>query len=112
MFEASQLGVWIGNINVSVTGVADDLYLMTNSQSKLQALIGIAEKYGQEYRIKYGAKKTKITVVGSNVDMQYYKDVSPWIIEDQRIDVSENNEHLGQIVSDIDQTSKNIDNGY
>ena len=41
--------------------------------------------------------------------MRYYKDVSPWLIGDQKIDVTENNEHLGQIVSGIDQTSKNID---
>ena len=109
MFDAAQLGVCIGDINVSVTGVADDLYLMSNSQSKLQALIDIAEKYGQEYRITYGANKTKITVFGSNVDMQYYRDVSPWKIGNQRINVTENNEHLGQIVSGIDQISKNID---
>ena len=29
MFYAAQLGVWIGDIIVSVTGVADDLYLMS-----------------------------------------------------------------------------------
>jgi hypothetical protein len=28
-FESSSLGVWIGPINVSVTGVADDNYLMS-----------------------------------------------------------------------------------
>jgi hypothetical protein len=37
-FEASTLGVWLGPINVSVTGVADDNYLMSDTQSKLQAL--------------------------------------------------------------------------
>ena len=92
-----------------MTGVADDLYLMSNSQTKLQALIDIAEKYGQQYRIKYGANKTKITVVGSTIDMQYYKDVAPWQIAQQNIDVTENNEHLGQIVSGTNQISKNID---
>ena len=30
--ETSKLGVWVGPINVAATGVADDLYLTTDSQ--------------------------------------------------------------------------------
>ena len=60
-------------VYVSGTGVADDLYLTTKSQSKLQALLEIAAHYGKRYKIKYGASKTKITVVGSKVDMSYYR---------------------------------------
>ena len=108
-FEDASLGVWIGPINVSVSGVADDLYLMTFTQSKLQALIDIAQKYGHDYKISYGANKTKISVIGSAIDMEYYKDVAPWKIGDMNIDVVENNDHLGQIVSGVDQISKNID---
>ena len=55
----------MGPINVSITGVADDLHLMKDTKSKLQALFKIAEHYGNRYRIKYGAAKTKITVDGS-----------------------------------------------
>ena len=79
--ENSTLGVWVGPINVAITGVAHDLHLMTNSQSKLQALLRIAEHYGSRYKIKYGAEKTKITIVGSNIDMDYYQQVSPWIMD-------------------------------
>ena len=67
-FETSSLGVWVGPINVSVTGVADDIYMMADTQSKLQCLISIAEHYGYRYKIVYGAAKTKITVVGSNIN--------------------------------------------
>ena len=35
--DAANLGVWIGSINVSVSGVADDVYLMCDKQTKLQA---------------------------------------------------------------------------
>ena len=62
-FDDSNLGVWVGPINVSVTGVADDNYLMSATQSGLQGLIRIAEHYGNRYKITYGATKTKITVV-------------------------------------------------
>ena len=108
-FENSTLGVWIGPINVSVTGVADDNYLMSDTQSKLQALIDIAEHYGRRYKIKYGAAKTKITVVWSDVDMDYYSDTTPWRMDGATVKVVENNDHLGQIVSGIDQETKNID---
>ena len=40
--EDACLGVWIGNVNVSVSGVADNLYLMSDKQTKLQCLMGIA----------------------------------------------------------------------
>ena len=53
--DKSTLGVWVGPINVSVTGVADDNYLMSSTQSGLQGLIGIAEHYGERYKIIYGA---------------------------------------------------------
>ena len=84
----------MGPINVSVTGVADDLYLMTNSQSKMQNLINIAEHYGQRYRITYGAAKTKITVVGSDIDMEYYSDTKPWRMGGEPVKVVVDNDHL------------------
>ena len=108
-FEDSTLGVWLGPINVSVTGVADDNYLMSDSQSKLQGLIDIAEHYGIRYKIKYGAAKTKITVVGSQIDMTYYSDTTPWRMGGDVVKVVENNDHLGQIVSGLNQEVKNVD---
>ena len=94
---------------MSVTGVADDLYLMTNSQSKMQNLINIAENYGLRYRITYGAAKTKITVVGSDIDMEYYSDTKPWRMGGEAVKVVVDNDHLGQIVSGKRQEAKNVD---
>ena len=77
--------------------------------SKLQDLLDIASHYGQMYRIKYGATKTKVTVVGSEVDTQYFKDIAPWKMDNEIVKVVEDNEHLGQIVSGTDQEGKNLD---
>ena len=63
-FDRSELGVQIGPVNIVVTREADDLYPLTDSKSKLQSLIDIAEHYGHRYKTKFGAEKTKITVVG------------------------------------------------
>ena len=100
--ESSKLGIWIGQINVSDSACADDEYLMADSQHKLQALLDIAQFYGDMYDVTYGASKSKITVVGSAIDRDYYKELSPWRLYNEKVSVTENNEHLGQIVSGVD----------
>ena len=107
--EESQLGIWIGPVNVSSTDSADDVYLITDNQVRLQCLLDIASNYGQRYRIKYGANKTKITIVGSEVDKNYFQDIKPWKMDGQTVKIVEDNDHLGQIISDVRQEQKNID---
>ena len=107
--NSANLGVWIGLINVSVSAVADDIYPMTDKQSKLQALLDIASHYGRKIRVKYGADKTKVTVVGSEVNIGYFQDVKPWTMNNEVVKVEEDNEHLGQIVSGVKQEQKNVD---
>ena len=94
---------------MSVSGVADDVYLMSDNQTKLQSLLDIDEQYGKMYRIEYGASKTKITVVGSEIDCTYFKDISPWKMNNETVKVVENNDHLGQVVSGQNQEENNID---
>ena len=89
--------------------MADDVYLITDSQTKLQAQLDIASHYGKMYRIKYGASKTKMTIVGSEIDSKYYQDISPWTMDGAAVNVVEYNEHLGQIVSGVSQEAKNVD---
>ena len=101
--DSANLGVWIGPVNVGSSACADDEYLMTDTQSKLQALLDIAEFYGKMYRVTYGASKTKVTVVGSDADMRYYQDVTPWHMDGQTVTVTEDNDHLGQVVSGVCQ---------
>ena len=107
--EEAQLGVWIGPINSGVSGCADDVFLGSDDPVKLQALIDIAAHYGSLYRIRYGASKTKITVSGPEIDIKYYADTQPWKMDGKTINVVENNDHLGQIVSGIRQEEKNIE---
>ena len=107
--DEAELGVQIGPINISVSGVADDVYLMTDQPNKLQSQLDIAAYYGYVYRIEYGAAKTKITVKGSEIDQQYFNDVAPWKMNDEFINVVDENEHLGQVVSPKQQEEKNVD---
>ena len=95
--DGAELGIWIGPVNVGSSACADDEYLISDSQSKLQALLDIAAHYGEMYRVTYGAAKTKFTVIGSTLDMQYFSDVRPWHLNKQKVKVTVDNDHLGQI---------------
>ena len=59
--------------------------------------------------IEFSAKKMKITVICSKVDQKYWKDTSPWSMNDTNIEVVEDNEHLGQIISGVNPIQKNVD---
>ena len=47
--------------------------------------------------------------MGSNLDMEFYRDTTPWKMAGDTIKVVEDNEHLGQVVSGERQEAKNID---
>ena len=109
MLDSAQLGVWIGPINVGVSCCADDVLTMSDDQHKLQCLLNLAKHYGEMYQVNYGASKTKITITGSEVDRNYYHDISLWTMDGEKVNVVEDNEHLGQIISGERQIIKNID---
>ena len=107
--ERAELGIDIGPVNTGVSCVADDVYLITDDQTKLQGLLDIAEDYGQQYRIVYDASRTVISVVGSKKDMEYYKDIQPWTMDNLPVSVEDDNDHLGLVVSGYKEEEKNID---
>ena len=109
ILEDATLGVCIGPVNTGVSGVADDDFLISDDPIKLQGIMDLAEHYGNRYMITYDASKTKITVSGSEIDRQFYKDTRPWTMGGEHIRVTEDNEHLGQVVSGTNQIEKNID---
>ena len=107
--NTSGLGFYIGPICVCAVCVADDTYVLSGDPRKLQALINIIGHYGRRYRIIFGADKTKVTVTGSRHDMKYYEDINIWSLYGEKLKVSEDNDHLGLIVSGVDEEIKNVD---
>ena len=41
--------------------------------------------------------------------MAYYKQTSPWTLNGEKVEVVDNNEHLGLIVAGIDEEERNVD---
>ena len=107
--ESANLGVQIGPLNISASCCADDFMGMSDDPHKLQCILDLAEHYGNMFEISYGADKTKIVVYGSNIDQQFYSDVTPWSMNNCSVSVVSNNEHLGQIISNANEYQKNID---
>ena len=107
--NSSQLGFWIGPICVTCVCVADDTYVLSGDPRKLQDIINIVGHYGKRYRVTFGADKTKVTITGSKVDMSYYQDIKIWSLNGEKLTVAENNDHLGLIVSGLDEEGKNVD---
>ena len=105
----SKLGFHIGPICVTAVAVADDTYLFAGSPSALQAILKIVSFFARRYRIKFNTSKTKLVVTGSQLDMDYYADISPWTLNGESICVTENNEHLGIVVSGKNEELKNVD---
>ena len=105
----SDLGFHIGPICVGATCCADDTYLLSDSPSGLQSSLNIASHYARRYRVIFNADKTKIVVTGSKHDMSFYQDTKPWFLNEERISVTENNEHLGLVVSGWNEEAKNVD---
>ena len=44
----------------------------------MQGIIIIVGNYSKRYRVVFGADTTKVTITGSKVDMDYYKDINIW----------------------------------
>ena len=107
--NSSGLGFNIGPICISAVCVADDTYILSGDPRSLQGLIDIVGHYGKRYRLIFGADKTRVIVTGSKHDIQYYSEISFWSLYGDKIEVSENNNHLGMIVSGIDEEQKNVD---
>ena len=87
MLDSADLGVWMGPLNVAVSCCADDVLLMSDDQTKLQGLLDMANHYGKMYQVTYGASKTQITISGSEIDRTYFKEVSPWYMDGEKIKV-------------------------
>ena len=83
--------------------------MLSGDPRQLQGIIKIVEHYSKRYRVTFGADKTKVTITGSKQDMSYYSSVNLWTLDGVHLPVTENNEHLGLIVSGVSEEIKNVD---
>ena len=107
--NSTNLGFHIGPIPVGVVCCADDSYLLSDRPSGLQSALNIVEHYARRYRVIFNASKTKIVITGSKIDMDYYQDIKPWTLGGGKVSVVTDNDHLGLLVSGVEEEQKNVD---
>ena len=105
----SNLGFQLGPMCTTAVCVADDTYLLANTPSGLQSALDIISHYASRYQLRFNADKTKIVITGSKLDMAFYKETCPWTLNGERVTIVDDNEHLGLIVSGMDEEQKNVD---
>ena len=104
----SNLGFCIGNLCITVVCVADDAYILADCPSGLQGSLDIICHFARRYHLKFNSK-TKIVITGSKIDMEFYKDTASWNVNGELIQVVDDNDHLGLIVSGLNEEQKNVD---
>ena len=60
-----KIGARIGDTNMNIVGYCDDLNLLSSSMSHMQTLLNVCMSYGELWRIKFNAKKTKAITFGN-----------------------------------------------
>ena len=99
----SGLDFQIGPHCITAVCVADDTCVMTSSPSSIQSALDAVSHYGKRYQLKFNADKTKIVITGSKHDITFYQETRPWTLNGERVQVTDKNEHLGLVVSGIDE---------
>ena len=82
--------------------------IITCYPSGLQGAIDIVAHDAKRIHLTFNAAKTGITVTGSKQDMEFYQNTSPWHLNGERLNVVDNNEHLGLVISEYDAEQKKM----
>ena len=108
--QLSQLGLAMNSIVVSAIGQADDTLLISDCIFKLQLLLQLAVDYCTKYHVELVPEKTKLlcyTPSGLASTTLYWKLVSPVSLQNQKLEFSNEAEHVG-IIRSVDGNLPNI----
>ena len=100
--QHSGFGVLVRGITVSSIGLADDVVLVSNNIILLQHLLHLTIQYCNKYKVELVPEKTKLLVFSNDlnsVDVKYSKLISSISLYDQKIEFTEEAEHVGIIRS-------------
>ena len=96
--QASELGVDLGSVVVSATGLADDVMLSTNNIDSMRLLVTLTEQYCHKYRVLLVPSKTKL--IGYSTAKQKHlldhaKLINPVTINGLPVKFVDEAEHVG-----------------
>ena len=96
--QSSDLGLQMGNIHCASVGQADDVALVSDNIHKLLCILHLALDYAAECHVEMVPEKTKLLCYaprGKELECYYWKLTSPISMFGQKIEFSEEAEHVG-----------------
>ncbi len=87
---------------MGAVALADDIKLLTPTFKGLKKLVGICEKYAEEYDIKFNGTKSKYMVYNCRNSVIHDEDA---YVNGERVEQVTTADHLGHRLSTTDKTS-------
>ncbi|MES9903493.1 MAG: reverse transcriptase domain-containing protein [Sedimenticola sp.] len=100
--EQNSVGLHIGNIYIGCPTCADDVALLSTSQSELQTMLNVACRYSKQHRYMLHPSKSKVITTSKSSSNE------KWTVYDNDISASEQTVHLGLIRAASGESNLNI----
>jgi hypothetical protein len=105
-------GCYIGKHFMGTLAYADDIVLLAPSPTALRKMLEICDTYALDYNICFNAKKSKCLIVApysQHYLRDYYRDCT-FCIGNNSIETVDSFSHLGHVITDDLDDSKDIEN--
>ena len=93
----TQLGFYIGNVNVSTPTCADDMLALSSNTYELQVILGLITNYANSEH--YTIHPDKSMVIPFNISSyhqaEFLSDTKPWLINETQLPVCKEMTHVG-----------------
>jgi hypothetical protein len=110
MLEKTQMGCYIGDINLVSPTCADDMLVMARSMYHLQVLLQIIAAYAnEEHYVIHPIKSLILPInVQSEAQLNFLEEYKPWIINGEPLPLSRELVHVG-IQRDLNNVNASVD---
>ena len=105
--EEKKYGSRIGHLYVGAPTCADDVLLASNNMTELQHMLDEACIYSQKERYILHPQKSAVIPVKSKHPLSFWRDLAPWSLNDEKVQVVDSGKHLG-VERNIQSTNKDV----
>ena len=100
-----ELGIYIGNMKISILAYADDILIMVTTKSDLQKQLSTIESYGKKFGIKFNPHKTELIIFNLNKKRNAHEifldsNQQEVLFDGKKIQISTTIKYLGSIIND------------
>ena len=105
--EEKKYGSRIGHLYVGAPTCADDVLMTPNNMTELQHMLDEVCIYSQKERYILHPQKSAVIPVKSKHPLSFWRDLAPWSLNDEKVQVVDSGKHLG-VERNIQSTNKDV----